>query len=526
MFCIRKIFLLKTLLLFLISNNESNGQNLIPNGSFEQYTGCPTYFNQLDSSIHWINPTNASPDFYNQCATAWVGVPNSFYGYQQPHTGGAFAAVILKVPADPDYREYLEVPLTSTLVAQTSYYFQMYINAANNYKYISDAIEVYFSDTAIVNVQTRTNLLFNAQIVNVPGNLADTLDWKLMSGTYIAHGGETHLIIGNFKADSATNLFTIDPTATWDYAYVFIDDVSLWITNNVTQQSCDSFLWNGQTYFSSGVFSQSLISNAGIDSLVTMNLTIANSNVFNITKSVCDFYSMNGQTYNTTGFYIQQFTNMHGCDSTVILNLIINNNHSSVVSVIECNSYNLNGENFTYSGLYTQLLSTVGGCDSTIFLDLTINAVNDSIIKSGDTLISLATNARYQWVNCDLDNSFIVDETNPYYLASTNGNYAVIVNENGCSALSECYPINSFNACGNNIVIYPNPNKGEVTVRLEKMYETVSVEIINTTGQMVYHDKWNETNQLNYKLDMPLGLYFILITINDIRNTCKLIIMN
>ena len=33
------------------------GQNLVPNGDFEQFSGCPTNWGQIDSALFWMNPT-------------------------------------------------------------------------------------------------------------------------------------------------------------------------------------------------------------------------------------------------------------------------------------------------------------------------------------------------------------------------------------------------------------------------------------------------------------------------------------
>src|ERR1700704_5421680 len=55
------------------------GQNLVPNGDFEQYSGCPNFAGQMDSCLFWINPAPyppaGSPDYFNQCAS-FVNVPN------------------------------------------------------------------------------------------------------------------------------------------------------------------------------------------------------------------------------------------------------------------------------------------------------------------------------------------------------------------------------------------------------------------------------------------------------------------
>ena len=93
------------------------GQNLIQNGSFEQYTSCPTSHSQIDSALFWMNPSTGttltgSPDYYNQCApNANYSVPSNSYTYQIAHNGFAYAGGYMTMLAMlSDVREYLEAP--------------------------------------------------------------------------------------------------------------------------------------------------------------------------------------------------------------------------------------------------------------------------------------------------------------------------------------------------------------------------------------------------------------------------------
>lgn len=201
---------------------------MVPNGDFEQYKGCPSDQSELDSTLFWFNPAigaqQGTPDYYNQCATgSLLRVPDNQLGYQQAHSGSAYAGIFLLVNAGLNFREYIEVPLLATLTANTTYQFRMYVNLSDRVKWSTDDISVYFSDTAI----TTTNILplpFTPQINNVAGNYPDTLNWTLISGTYVAAGGENYLVIGNFYNDSNTNLITVNNALT-ESCYIYVDDV-------------------------------------------------------------------------------------------------------------------------------------------------------------------------------------------------------------------------------------------------------------------------------------------------------------
>ena len=61
----------------------------------------------------------------------------------------------------------------------------------------------------------------------------------------------------------------------------------------------------------------------GCDSLITLDLTIANNTSSIDTISACDSYLWNGVTYNSSGFYDSLFINSNGCDSMAMLILTI-----------------------------------------------------------------------------------------------------------------------------------------------------------------------------------------------------------
>lgn len=211
------------------------GQNLVPNGDFEQFSGCPTNWSQIDSALFWMNPTiggtgAGTPDYFNSCDTSFlVSVPSNSLGFQIPHSGNAYGGIVLyHLNVGSNLREFIEVPLVSTLIANQQYHFEMYANIIDEGAASTDAVAVYFSDTVISGVNNWLPLPFNPQINNMSGNFLDSINWTLVSGDYTALGGESYLIIGNFKDDSLT---TTIPNSTSGsarpVAYALIDDVSL-----------------------------------------------------------------------------------------------------------------------------------------------------------------------------------------------------------------------------------------------------------------------------------------------------------
>jgi hypothetical protein len=217
---------------FIFKALISRGQNLVPNGDFEGNTSCSSTTHFSPPLNNWINPCanmsgTGSPDYYQNCIGGMWGVPSNVSGFQQPHSGIAYTGLILRAGNVVDYREYMEIKLSNTLIANNCYLFEMYVNNANVARYASKDLGVYFSNSLISGITNYNPLPFTPQVINNSGYITDTLNWVLVSGVYRAVGGEDYIIIGNFKNDLATDTILFNASATFYHAYILIDDVSL-----------------------------------------------------------------------------------------------------------------------------------------------------------------------------------------------------------------------------------------------------------------------------------------------------------
>jgi hypothetical protein len=219
---------------------QCNGQNLVINGNFERYTNCPWGISQTDFAAPWFTPTDATPDYYNSCAGvgSFVTTPNALAGYQVPLSGNAYmgAHLYTKFGSNPtnSYREYLEVPLVTSLTPGQRYLVSFYVSRAEVYGQAIADIGARFMPLAYTMYGSPSNpftgvLTFPTppHIVNPPNNIiTDSTNWTLIQGLYTAAGWESHLILGNFKDDpNTTNAFV--GGAFTNYAYYYFDDVSV-----------------------------------------------------------------------------------------------------------------------------------------------------------------------------------------------------------------------------------------------------------------------------------------------------------
>jgi len=215
----------------LVCSFQTIAQNIVPNGDFEQFSGCPSNISCLDSTLFWKNPQASTPDYFHVCASPLLaGVPINLIllggSFQLPHSGNAYGGIILYDESEPDYREYMETPLTNSLLPNVTYHLEMYVSLINFCNYTSNSIQCYFSDTLIQGIPDIHNLPFTPQLQNMTTSYPDSANWLLLSGNYIAQGGENYLIIGNYKTDNNTSIV---PTGliNWPYVHVYVDDVTL-----------------------------------------------------------------------------------------------------------------------------------------------------------------------------------------------------------------------------------------------------------------------------------------------------------
>ena len=157
--------------------------------------------------------------------------------------------------------------------------------------------------------------------------------------------------------------------------------------------ACDSYTWiDGITYTSSNnTATDTLISTAGCDSVITLDLTITSSYSTTDVVMACDSYTwIDGITYTSSNnTATDTLISTAGCDSVITLDLTITSSYSATDVVMACDSYTwIDGITYTSSNnTATDTLISTAGCDSVITLDLTITSLNASVIVINDTTL-------------------------------------------------------------------------------------------------------------------------------------------
>jgi hypothetical protein len=161
------------------------------------------------------------------------------------------------------------------------------------------------------------------------------------------------------------------------------------------------------------------------------------------------------------------------------------------------------GVAFTASpGSYIVTGTDANGCSANDTMMLSINTVNVATTTSGFVITAAAAGtASYQWIDCGTSTA-ISAETSQSYTVTANGDYAVVITENGCSDTSACVPViiegmADLNAAGS-LSVFPNPNNGTfvITANAAGVYR-----IVNELGQTIQTIRLNAENNYSFNME-------------------------
>ncbi|MEE1303100.1 MAG: T9SS type A sorting domain-containing protein, partial [Bacteroidales bacterium] len=253
---------------------------------------------------------------------------------------------------------------------------------------------------------------------------------------------------------------------------------------------------NGFNVSEAGVYTQTLQTINGCDSIVTLTLTVLPSYNINLTATICQGSELNISGFNVTegGVYTQNLTSINGCDSIVTLTVTeLPTVHTDLtLTICEGTSLNFSGFNVSEAGIYTQTHTSVNGCDSIVTLTLNVN-------PTFDTTINATINAGETYAE------FGFNETEA-------GTYVQnLQTVNGCdSTITLILDVNSslMDVEHSELSFYPNPTNSKITFS-----STIeSIEVIDLTGRCVL--TFSNAREINIE-SLPAGAYYLRLTNND-----------
>ncbi len=179
---------------------------------------------------------------------------------------------------------------------------------------------------------------------------------------------------------------------------------------------CDTetpFAINGKNYFITGIYTDTLISVTGCDSVLILDLTVLPADTITFDTIICDTetpFVWYGKNYFTDGIYKKIVPNAAGCDTVALLNLKVLPKITDYLDMTICAAavpFTWYGQDYSLPGIYHDTLFNVYGCDTVLTLDLKILP---EIIVSLDTTIC-SGNTPFKWFGKDYFTTGIYNDT-------------------------------------------------------------------------------------------------------------------
>ncbi len=387
------------------ATNFWNG-SISKNGSFVT-TKNPNYSNQMGIDIDEVNigtgyniqpnATSVNIKFGTEADQYFPSIFTFYIRVKEP------TITLTKLVTDANASGYVDANevLTYTLSgtnqgAGSSYNTYVVDTLPDNVTYVPNSLEILTSPGNISGIKTDAADTDQA-FYGVNGS-KKYVKFNLGIGANASSGGELPIgSAGNFSVKFKVKVGAI-PSVVINTARLYgqsvvgdqftndataILDVNYQTNNSETAVSCDSYIWHGNTYTTSGVYTYSYFNTNNVASVDTLHLTINYGTHNSYTVTACNNYMWNGVLYNSTGTYIYIYNNLnsYGCEITDTLHLTINTSSQSSNTATSISSYTWNGNTYTSSGVYTWTGINATRCDSIAILNLTINhlpvAVND-----------------------------------------------------------------------------------------------------------------------------------------------------
>jgi gliding motility-associated-like protein len=114
----------------------------------------------------------------------------------------------------------------------------------------------------------------------------------------------------------------------------------------------------------------------GCDSIVTTTIFMLPTITTNTDFTICSgsSYNFNGTTLTNEGVYSSTLATSEGCDSVVVLSLFVTppNSNYEVAEICIGESFTYGNQSYTESGIYKDTIQTASGCDSLSILELSV----------------------------------------------------------------------------------------------------------------------------------------------------------
>lgn len=267
-----------------------------------------------------------------------------------------------------------------------------------------------------------------------------------------------------------------------------------------------------------GVYTDTILNAVGCDSILHLVLNINESKSDTINKIACEqfYWPETQQTYFQSGIDTDSIKTTKDCDSLRVLDLKITEPDSSGIIEDSCTGFlwSVNNQFYDSSGIFYDTLINQHNCDSIVSLNLTISSLDRSLLITKSTFIAHQNGAKYQWIDCENAYQIVRGQTFQSFSPIDFRKYAVAIQLNDCKDTSRCVQLNWLGGNEFNkdpqLFIYPNPNSGLFHLKGPSELKG-NFTIANAQGRIIYKLENQPINNHTISIDGAAGCYFLSI---------------
>ncbi len=265
------------------------------------------------------------------------------------------------------------------------------------------------------------NYNFNGEIISITGQYIDTLtaanscdsfvilDLTVFPVYEIFHAdticeGDNYLFGNDNYTTSGSHSFTFQTINGCD-SLVHLDLVmnDTFIVNmDIIICDGDSYNFGNNSLTQPGVYTDSLSTITGCDSLIILNLLVVEPTNETIEIDLCYGESYDGISYFQTSYLSEFLTNIYGCDSIVNTNIYVSPEAETIFDIDICEGDTYQNIIYNQEAILIDSLMTTNGCDSIVITNINVHPEYEFI-----ETISLCTGTPYQGIVYSNDTVFV-----------------------------------------------------------------------------------------------------------------------
>lgn len=234
-------------LLSFAQDDDKVSQNLVTNGDFEKVeTRTLKKLGGLDEFVEgWFSATHENADIFSrETRSEDIQIPTNAFGVQEDkNSGNQYAGFRAYAPNGKASRSYIEAPIRSQLEKGKMYCVKFDVSLSDLSKYAVNYIGAYLPNKRYI--QKNTGAIIEEPMVKDRANqvIKNMDDWQTICGTYIAKGGENHIVIGCFGLDDKLKTEKVKRprgiVGTQNYeAYYYVDNIEVTEIRAKSQCEC------------------------------------------------------------------------------------------------------------------------------------------------------------------------------------------------------------------------------------------------------------------------------------------------